>query len=229
MRYTKYQYKKKSNGINFLTSVVMMILGAGAIGLIVGTVIFNTVWDGKGINTADTSKNVVGEELVAKEIFASVQCGYFSKEENANKVLEGLGKSYNAFVVKDAGKFRVLAGVFTEQDGDKALTELKGKGIDATKVKFTLDEEDKVQGQISAISDGYFKIVTTLKDNEVKSVSTSDFKGWTKELPEITEGDKKEVVSEFKKHIEELPSELKKENLTDELKYIYTILINFRK
>nr|WP_243182610.1 SPOR domain-containing protein [Clostridium gasigenes] len=176
-----------------------------------------------------TSQEVVADETVKKEAFESVQCGYFSKEENANKVLESLGKSYNSFVVKDEEKFRVLAGVFTGQEGDKALNELKDKGIEAAKVKFTLDEEDKVQEQISAISDGYFKIVTTLKNNEVKAVSTSEFKGWTKELPEITEGDKKEIIGQFKKHIEELPSELKKENLTDELKYIYTILINFKR
>ncbi|MBU3103804.1 SPOR domain-containing protein [Clostridium gasigenes] len=229
MRYTKYQYKKKSNGINFLTSVVMMILGAGAIGLIVGTMIFNTVWGNKLMKIGGTSQEVVADETVKKEAFESVQCGYFSKEENANKVLESLGKSYNSFVVKDEEKFRVLAGVFTGEEGDKALKELKDKGIEAAKVKFTLDEEDKVQEQISAISDGYFKIVTTLKNNEVKAVSTSEFKGWTKELPEITEGDKKEIIGQFKKHIEELPSELKKENLTDELKYIYTILINFKR
>lgn len=229
MRYTKYQYKKKSNGINFLTSVVMMILGAGAIGLIVGTMIFNTVWGNKLMKIGGTSQEVVADETVKKEAFESVQCGYFSKEENANKVLESLGKSYNSFVVKDEEKFRVLAGVFTGEEGDKALKELKEKGIEAAKVKFTLDEDDKVQEQISAISDGYFKIVTTLKNNEVKAVSTSEFKGWTKELPEITEGDKKEIIGQFKKHIEELPSELKKENLTDELKYIYTILINFKR
>lgn len=229
MRYTKYQYKKKSNGINFLTSVVMMILGAGAIGLIVGTMIFNTVWGNKLMKIGGTSREVVADETVKKEAFESVQCGYFSKEENANKVLESLGKSYNSFVVKDEEKFRVLAGVFTGEEGDKALKELKEKGIEAAKVKFTLDEDDKVQEQISAISDGYFKIVTTLKNNEVKAVSTSEFKGWTKELPEITEGDKKEIIGQFKKHIEELPSELKKENLTDELKYIYTILINFKR
>ncbi|MBU3108244.1 SPOR domain-containing protein [Clostridium gasigenes] len=229
MRYTKYQYKKKSNGINFLTSVVMMILGAGAIGLIVGTMIFNTVWGNKLMKIGGTSQEVVADETVKKEAFESVQCGYFSKEENANKVLESLGKSYNSFVVKDEEKFRVLVGVFTGEEGDKALKELKEKGIEAAKVKFTLDEEDKVQEQISAISDGYFKIVTTLKNNEVKAVSTSEFKGWTKELPEITEGDKKEIIGQFKKHIEELPSELKKENLTDELKYIYTILINFKR
>ncbi|MBU3088599.1 SPOR domain-containing protein [Clostridium gasigenes] len=229
MRYTKYQYKKKSNGINFLTSVVMMIVGAGAIGLIVGTMIFNTVWGNKLMKIGGTSQEVVADETVKKEAFESVQCGYFSKEENANKVLESLGKSYNSFVVKDEEKFRVLAGVFTGEEGDKALKELKDKGIEAAKVKFTLDEEDKVQEQISAISDGYFKIVTTLKNNEVKAVSTSEFKGWTKELPEITEGDKKEIIEQFKKHIEELPSELKKENLTDELKYIYTILINFKR
>ncbi len=229
MRYTKYQYKKKSNGINFLTSVVMMIVGAGAIGLIVGTMIFNTVWGNKLMKIGGTSQEVVADETVKKEAFESVQCGYFSKEENANKVLESLGKSYNSFVVKDEDKFRVLAGVFTGEEGDKALKELKEKGIEAAKVKFTLNEEDKVQEQISAISDGYFKIVTTLKNNEVKAVSTSEFKGWTKELPEITEGDKTEIIGQFKKHIEELPSELKKENLTDELKYIYTIFINFKR
>lgn len=229
MRYTKYKYKKKSNGINFIASVTMMIFGAGAIGLIVGTIIFETMWPANDNSQVDSSKGVVAEQVSEKEVFATIQCGYFSKQENANTVLESLGKGYNSFIVEEDSKFRVLAGVFTEEDASKVLAELKEKGIDATKVKFILDEGDKAQEQISAIADGYFKIVTTLKDEQVKSVSTNDFKAWTKALPEITEGDKKELVSEFKKHIEELPNELKKENLTNELKYIYTILVNFKK
>lgn len=229
MRYTKYQYKKKSNGINFLTSLVMMILGAGAIGIIVGTIIYNTVLGGKEINPVSQDQSSINNAVGEKEVFASVQCGVFSKEENAKKVLDNLGKDYNSFIVKEEDKFRVLAGVFTEVDGDKILAEVKAKGMDAAKVKFTLDESDKVQGQVSAIADGYFKIITTLEDKEVKFVSTNDFKAWTKELPEIVEGDKIEIINEFKKHIEELPDEIKRENLTDELKYIYTVLVNFKK
>lgn len=229
MRYTKYQYKKKNNGINFLVSLVMMILGAGAIGIIVGTIIFNTVLDGKGTDVIKPIQNDEVVESTKKETFTSVQCGVFSKEENANKVLENLGRGYNSFIVKEGEKFRVLAGVFTEEEGEKILAEVKEKGLDVAKVKFTLDENDVVQEQISAIADGYFKIITTLEDEEVKFVSTNDFKEWTKSLPEITEGDKNEFASEFKKHIEELPSELKRENLTEELRYIYTILVNFKK
>lgn len=230
MRYTKYQYKKNKNGANFLTSIVIMIVGAGAIGLVVGTIIFNTVWSGKGIKTTDPNTDVSPVQTnTTKEVFTTVQCGYFSKEENANKVLDSLGKSYNSFINKEDDKFRVLAGVFTEEDGEKALNDLKAKGIDAAKVKFTLNESDKVEGQISAIADAYFKIVSKLKDSEVKSLSTDEFKVWAKGLPELTEGDKKDSVSEFKKHIEQLPSELKKENVTEEMKYIYTILIKFKK
>lgn len=229
MRYTKYQYKKKNNGINFLTSLVMMILGASAIGVIVGTIIFTYLWPNKEVNPIKPNDTEVSSELGNNEIFTSVQCGYFSKEDNAKKVLEELGKEYNGFIVKEDNKFRVLAGVFTEEEGEKILVELKAKGKDSAKIKFTLDESDKIQEQVSAIADGYFKIITTLKDEEVKFVSTNDFKVWTKSLPEIAQGEKIEVVSEFKKHIEELPDELKRENLTDELKYIYTILVNFKK
>lgn len=231
MRYTKYKYKKKNNGMNLLTSMMMMLVGTGAIGLIMGTVIFNTFWGGKDGKPIDANQEVLVQEKPGngeKQIFSAIQCGYFAKEENANNVLSSLDKSYNSFVVKDEEKFRVIAGVFTEEDADKVLGELKGKGIDAAKIKFTLNESDKVQEQISAITNGYFEILKTLKDKEVKSVDTSEFKTWTKELPEITEGDKKEVVMEFKRHIEELPSELKNENLTGELEYIYTILNNFK-
>lgn len=229
MRYTKYKYKKKSNGMNFLISMIMMLVGTAAIGLIMGTLIFNTFLGGKDIKPIDTSQGVVAKEVPAeKQVFSAIQCGYFAKEENANNVLATLGKDYNSFVIKDEEKFRVIAGVFTEEEGEKALVELKGKGIDAAKVKFTLNEADKVQEQISAITNGYFEILTTLKNKDVKSVDTNEFKTWTKELPEITEGDKKEIVTELKKHIEELQVELKSENLTEEFKYIYTILNNFK-
>ena len=43
------------------------------------------------------------------------------------------------------------------------------------------------------------------------------------------EGDKYEVLSDLKKHINELGTEISKENVSNEMQYLYKVLLNFNK
>ena len=65
--------------------------------------------------------------------------------------------------------------------------------------------------------------------DDVKSVDTTDFKEWVGKLDDIKDGDKYEVLSELKKHINELGTEIKKEDVSNEMQYLYKILLNFNK
>ena len=80
---------------------------------------------------------------------------------------------------------------------------------------------------MSAICDGYLKLLNTSLNSDVKSVSTDDFKTWVSNLDSVESGDKIEVLNNLKQHINESASEIKKEDVSQEMQFIYTTLINF--
>ena len=237
MKYTKYQYKKKNSGIKFLTSLVMTTLAAIVIGLLAAWVLL------KAIPNIDTSRqtNTIPQveennnnsntaEVQDIENFVFVQCGYFSNEENAKQVLNTIDSDFNSFIVQDAeGKYRVLAGITKEADSATLMNSLKEKGIDNTKVKLGLNKNDEVESQIIAITEGYLEILNAAGEEEVKEVNTSDFKNWTNELDNITEGNSIDILSEYKEHINALPETINKSNIVSEEEYIYTILSKIEK
>ena len=237
MKYTKYQYKKKNSGIKFLTSLVMTTLAAIVIGLLAAWVLL------KAIPNIDTSRqtNTIPQveennnnsntaEVQDIENFVFVQCGYFSNEENAKQVLNTIDSDFNSFIVQDAeGKYRVLAGITKEADSATLMNSLKEKGIDNTKVKLGLNKNDEVESQIIAITEGYLEILNAAGEEEVKEVNTSDFKNWTNELDNITEGNSIDILSEYKEHINALPETINKSNIVSEEEYIYSILSKIEK
>ena len=237
MKYTKYQYKKKNSGIKFLTSLVMTTLAAIVIGLLAAWVLL------KAIPNIDTSRqtNTIPQveennnnsntaEAQDIENFVFVQCGYFSNEENAKQVLNTIDSDFNSFIVQDAeGKYRVLAGITKEADSATLMNSLKEKGIDNTKVKLGLNKNDEVESQIIAITEGYLEILNAAGEEEVKEVNTSDFKNWTNELDNITEGNSIDILSEYKEHINALPETINKSNIVSEEEYIYSILSKIEK
>lgn len=237
MKYTKYQYKKKNSGIKFLTSLVMTTLAAVVIGLLAAWVLL------KAIPNIDTSRqtNTIPQveennnnsntaEVQDIENFVFIQCGYFSNEENAKQVLNTIDSDFNSFIVQDAeGKYRVLAGITKEADSATLMNSLKEKGIDNTKVKLGLNKNDEVESQIIAITEGYLEILNAAGEEEVKEVNTSDFKNWTNELDNITEGNSIDILSEYKEHINALPETINKSNIVSEEEYIYSILSKIEK
>ncbi|WP_291648730.1 SPOR domain-containing protein [Clostridium sp.] len=237
MKYTKYHYKKKNEGAKFLTSLAMTTLAAVIIGLIGAWVLLKIIPDinkGNGITqepvvNANNSTENNGQQ-VQEQKFAFIQCGYFSKEDNAKQVLAKIENEFNSFMIKDeTGKFKVIAGIAKEEDSSKITEELKAKSIENAKIGISLNKNDEVQGQIGAITEGYLQIINTASEDEVKEINTSDFKNWTKELNEVNEGDGVEVLKEYKAHIETLPETINKENIVSELEYIYSILVKWQK
>lgn len=230
MKYTKYQYKKKNNGIKFLTSLLMTTLAAISIGIFAAWFILKIIPDvdalGK-INTKPQSEENKGVDIKNTDVenFTVIQCGYFSKEENAKQVLGKIDNEFNSFIAKDSeGKFKVIAGITKEEDSNEIVDKLKSNGIDTAKIKLTLNKSDEIQNQIIEITNGYLEILNTAKKEEVKEVNTSDFKAWIKNLKDISEGDKSDVLKEYKNHMSSLPELISKTNIVSEFEYIYSIL-----
>lgn len=161
--------------------------------------------------------------------FMVIQCGYFAQEDNAKETFNKVANEYGAFIYNDADKFKVLAGVYESDEGQAVIDRLTASGIECAKVEFNLNSGSAVESQIAGIYDGYLEILDTAFKDDVKSVDTTDFKEWVGKLDDIKEGDKYEVLSDLKKHINELGTELKKEDVSNEIQYLYKILLNFNK
>lgn len=123
MRYTRYEYKK-SGGMKSLISVVII----AGISISVGLYASNLIFAGKEVQNVNKSDLKYSDESSSDEKLPNVialQCGYFSKEENAKESLSSLEKYCEPFIVEDGGKYRVIAGIYNEDEGTKKVRSLR--------------------------------------------------------------------------------------------------------
>lgn len=182
--------------------------------------------NGEVNNTEQSSENVQG---AINTSFMAVQCGYFAEEANAKDTFSKVSDGYGAFIYNDADKFKVLAGVYTAEEGQAIIDKLTASGIECAKVSFDLNSGSKIENQIAGICNGYLEILNEAFKDDVKFFDTTDFKDWVNNLENITDGDKKEVLDDLKNHIKEVSTEIKKEDVANEMEYLYKILLNFNK
>ena len=214
MRYTRYNYKKNKNNNNlimFILKLVGTVVGAGLCGIALAYVAFSVLTKNNAFPAANIG-NKTSIEANNNEVVNS--------EEGSNE--------YSAFIYKDQDKFRVLSGVYESNKVDQIVSELKNSNIECAKIKFSFNNNDKVEYQISSICDGYIRLLDTAFSDDVKSINTEDFKGWTNELENISEGEKVDILNNLKEHISNLTAEINKENVPAEMEYIYTVLLNFK-
>ena len=147
MKYTKYQYKKKNNGIKLLTSLLMKTLSAISIGLLAAWLLLKIAPNFNGLKDVNTTpqieENTNTSENMDIESFTLIQCGYFSKEENAKQILEKISDDFNSFIVKDSeGKYKVLAGITKAENSSVIMDKLKASGIDNIKINLELNKNE---------------------------------------------------------------------------------------
>ena len=254
-----YKKKRNNNTGRFILSFLLMSGFVVIVGVVLANVIIyflpinnaapnnktqQTINDNASNINVDSEINdeTVSEEAQATQVnstdesisnintaFAIIQCGYFSKNENATIVLNQINNQYGAFIYNDNDKFKVLAGVFNLSDADEIIGNLKASGVDSVKVAVNLDGGNKIQNQIAAICDGYIKILNTALGSDVKGVLTDDFKAWTSKLENIEDGENKEILDQLKNHVNELPKEVARDSVSQEMEFLYKILLNFNK
>lgn len=247
MRYTRYNYKKKGKNdlVKFLGSFILTIIAAGAIGLGLAKVIFEILevnnltptdsyvqqQESNAQVTSDNVESKASEAVSQNNVttsFVLVQCGYFSNKNNATQALNKISTGKTSFIAEENSKYRVAAGIYTVDNANTVVDELTKSGVQCAKINFSLNSSDEVQNQIAAISDGYLKILNTAFDEGVKSVNTADFKQWVSKLEDIEEGNNKDLLKSFKDKIKSLPEEIDKEEVAEQMKYLYTVLSNFK-
>ena len=221
MRYTRYEYKK-SNKIKFLCSVAII----ASISIGGGLFISNFIFDGKQIEDNNSDNSIQGNNEGEVLSFIALQCGYYSKEENAKELLTVISKYCEPFIVEEDGKYRVLAGIYKEEDGLKKIEEFKASNIDVAKVNLNISSNNAESKQIIEIIDGFLTITNKLEDNEVKSIKTTEFKAWADKI--ITDGSsvKSKKTEDLSSYVKNLPDEINKENRNINIQELYKLLKN---
>jgi hypothetical protein len=224
MRYTRYEYKK-SNKIKFLFSVVV-IAGISISG---GLYFSNAIFDGKEIHNinsnSDSSYSSGGSNEDKLPNIIVLQCGYYSKEENAKDSLNALSKYCEPFIVEEDGKYRVLAGIYTEDEGLKKMDEFKSNNIDVTKVNLNIPDDNLDNKKIIEIVNGFLTIVDKLQDNGVKSIKTAEFKTWTDKIIEDGNNNSKKV-NDLGNYIKNLPDDIDRTNSNSSIQELYKLIKN---
>ena len=172
MRYTRYEYKKQGK-IKFVMSVVLVATVSIGSGLYISKFLFSTK-ETSNMTQVTQKQN----ETVQSQGIMALQCGYYSKKENADISIPTISSYCQPFVVEENGNYRVIAGLYDDELGMKKLDELKGKGIDVAKVSIEIPTNTLEGKKIFQIVEGFLQITSKFEESDVKSVKTADFKTW---------------------------------------------------
>ncbi|MBS6042093.1 SPOR domain-containing protein [Clostridium baratii] len=250
MGYTRYNYRprKKPKG-NLFTIGIVVVICAIVIGMLMAKYLFkgnipygedngqktveeqNNNTNGSGGNNSEgTVKDNNSSSNSASKNFVIIQCGYYGKEENAKKVLQDIPSSFNKLIIKDGDKYRIIAGIYNEESANNMSEELAKKNIDNVKIKCGYETSKDEEAKSYEIINGFMKILNELENEQVKSVNTTEFKKWTKELGQNSnkENVDNDELKSIKEYIEKLPEELEREGAKKALEFIYGILIKHR-
>ena len=222
MRYTRYEYKK-SGKIKFLCSIAVIASISIGCGLYISTFIFN----GKQIqdNNINNSRNSTeGNYQGEVQKIIALQCGYYSKEENAKELVTPISKYCQPFIVEEDGKYRVLAGIYKEEEGLKKLEELKANNIDVAKINFNISSNNEENKQIIEIIDGFLTIVSKLQESEVKSIKTAEFKEWADTVINDGNSIKSKKTDDLSSYVKNLPDEINKANSNTYIQELYKLI-----
>ena len=172
MRYTRYEYKKQGK-VKFVMSVVLVATVSIGSGLYISKFLFSTK-ETSNMTQVTQKQN----ETVQSQGIMALQCGYYSKKENADISIPTISSYCQPFVVEENGNYRVIAGLYDDELGMKKLDELKGKGIDVAKVSIQIPTDTLEGKKIFQIVEGFLQITSKFEESDVKSVKTADFKTW---------------------------------------------------
>lgn len=249
MGYTRYNYRpRKKPKSNLFTIGIVVVICAIVIGMLMAKYLFKgdiPNGENNGQKTVEEQKNNKNDisnsggnivennnnsQSEASKNFVIIQCGYYGKEENAKKVLQDIPSSFNKLIIKDGDKYRIIAGIYNEEAANNMSDELSKKKIDNVKIKCGYETSKDEEAKSYEIINGFMKILNELENEQVKSVNTTEFKKWTKELGQNSnkENVDNDELKSIKEYIEKLPEELEREGAKKTLEFIYGILIKHR-
>lgn len=227
MRYTRYDYKKK-RGDNFIIWLIIIIVFSVVLGVGIYKIFLSdfSLENNKQITQNDNQNENNKDKQGARE-FVLIQCGVFSKKDNADATLNSIPKEYPAYIIEDNDKYKLIAGIYNSEKSDEISNNLSAANINNFKIKCKINEESDSQKAEGELIDGYLKIINKLSEKDVKSIETSEFKSWSSDIMEKVEPKSDELNSIYS-NINDLPEEFSKENVEKSIKFISAILINYK-
>lgn len=218
MRYTRYEYKKQGK-IKFVMSVVLVATVSIGSGLYISKFLFSTK-ETSNMTQVTQKQN----ETVQSQGIMALQCGYYSKKENADISIPTISSYCQPFVVEENGNYRVIAGLYDDELGMKKLYELKGKGIDVAKVSIQIPTDTLEGKKIFQIVEGFLQITSKFEESDVKSVKTADFKTWVDGIINDGNSIQSEKLKNIQSYVQSLPDEISKSNSADSVQSLYTLI-----
>ena len=216
MRYTRYEYKRYGK-LKFLCSVIIISgLSIGG-GLSVGNFIF------KGnINFLHSSSEPNKQKQIPALNITAVQCGCYSKKENADKCAQDIKSFCSPFIIEDDSKYRVISGIYKEENTSEILKCFSENKIETSKIKFVVNNNNENDTKYMEVIDGFIAVTSKLQERDVKSIKSSDLKKWADDIIGYNNSDNK--LQKIKKCIDNMPEELTKDNISDYSKQMYEII-----
>ncbi|ALP89339.1 MULTISPECIES: hypothetical protein [Clostridium] len=218
MRYTRYEYKKQGK-VKFVMSVVLVATVSIGSGLYISKFLFSTK-ETSNMTQVTQKQN----ETVQSQGIMALQCGYYSKKENADISIPTISSYCQPFVVEENGNYRVIAGLYDDELGMKKLDELKGKGIDVAKVSIQIPTDTLEGKKIFQIVEGFLQITSKFEESDVKSVKTADFKTWVDGIINDGNSIQSEKLKDIQSYVQSLPDEISKSNSADSVQSLYTLI-----
>lgn len=239
MRYTRYNYKPTRKNNNFMIVIILTLITAIALGTIFSKLLPKNNNDNTGTADKTTkidvekqnqgSKDSVDVSKVVSETnikdYVAIQCGVFSKKENALVLKNNLMKFGTPFIIEEDNLNRVLFGIYPSESIDGVTKQLKENKIDYVKINFQLTYKDIASAQINEMISADIKILNKLSEKDTKSIETVEFKKWLGSLAGAEEkSESYSTMAEIKAYLTAMPAELKKEKTEEEYIYIYKFI-----
>ncbi|WP_392486617.1 SPOR domain-containing protein [Haloimpatiens sp. FM7315] len=219
MNYIRYNVKKKRK-INILVVIIFIIVAA--ILVIYGK---NKNMEQKATDFNIEKVNPVNQNNVKKnniKKYYCIQCGVFSTTKNAEAVRDSL-KSYGTpFIVEKESKFKVILGIYNEEEYKAISKKLNSSEIQNVKVTYEIPEDNLCSKEIAEIFNANLKVLNKFIDPKVKAVKTENLKKWVNSLEEVKKEEKNfKILSSMKEYVKKYPGELNRENLEEYCKFMY--------
>ena len=224
MKYTRYDIKRKNNKNKlFLLAVTIVLVGAFIIGTTISNFFYKNVYNVNQIGNAASNGTISNNGKSTKgKAFTIIQCGIFSKKENADELLTALSKIGKPFEVQEDNKIRVLFGIYCDDDKSKtALNLLSNNKYDTNEIKYNLDLEDKCDLEIYEIITSQLQIIDKLSDENVKGIQTLNFKSYVKNMGSIEGANNTKVLKELKSYMSKLPEVYTKTSVDNDRIFVY--------
>ena len=239
MRYTRYNYKPPRKSSNFIIVIILTLVAAVALGTIFSKLLpknnnLNTEVQDKATEVGLEKESKIDKESVdvSKVIaesnikdYVAIQCGVFSKKENALLLKKNLMKFGAPFIIEEDNLNRVFLGIYPKHNVDSIMGQLNENKIDYVKINYQLIGKDTASVQINEMVNADIEILNRLSEKDTKAIQTVEFKKWLNSLEGAEEkSESYAYMAEIKSYLTALPEEIKREKTEEEYIYIYKFI-----